>query len=196
MSLTLLRRIILIIGAAVALAAAALPAASHAKPAGQSGGGNSGYCQTLKDRKDLYNKIANDKSEPPKVREFYAGKARGAASTAISEGCSWTKPQAAKRGGGKGTPPAAGAAILAIKANPTGNQQHDEYCRGVADLINEAEREGDAALLSGDDQGAAEWYALAEYFTERATRNGCRFMDLRHRPGVVRLPETIAVSPR
>jgi hypothetical protein len=181
----------------VAAAVLAMPSASLAKPAGGGGGGDSGYCKTLKDRKDLYSGIANDRSEPPKVRKFYADKARGAASTAIAEGCNWTKPPAAaKRGGGTGTAPGPGSAIVFIKANPTGNQQQDEYCRGVAELINNAEKEGDAALLSGDEQGAAEWYALAEYFTERATRNGCRFMDLRHRVGGIQPPLTIALSPR
>jgi hypothetical protein len=188
------RRIVLFIAAVAVLA---LPSTSLAKPAGGGGGGDTGYCQTLKDRKDLYSDIANDKSEPPKVRAFYATKARGAASTAISEGCKWTKPPAAAKGRGD-KPPVGGTAATAvfIKANPTGNQQQDEYCRGVAELINNAEKEGDAALLGGDQQGAAEWYALAEYFTERATRNGCRFMDLRTKVGGVRPPQTIAVSPR
>jgi hypothetical protein len=189
------RRIALFVVAAVAVLV--LPSASLAKPAsGGGGGGDSSRCQTLKDRKDLYNGIANDKSQPSKVREFYGAKARGAAAQGLQEGCSWTKPPAAKRTGGNGTTTSPAATLTFIKNNPNGSQQHNEYCRGVADLINEAEREGDAALLRGDEQGANEWYALADEFLERATRNGCRFTYLKHRVGGVQQPLTLALSPR
>ena len=103
----------------------------------------------------------------------------------------------ALKGGGKTGLPTGGATIASIKAHPTGDQQHDEYCRGVAALIDEAVEQGDAAWASGDTQGAAEWWALAEYYLERATRNGCRFTFLRHRVGRVQQPqETLALTPR
>ena len=191
------RRIALFVVAAVAVLV--LPSSSLAAPASAEGGGggNSSYCKTLKDRKDLYNDIATDKSQPAKVREFYGAKARGAALAGMEEGCNWTKPPAAaKRSGGTVTTPSPAAKLTFLKSHPSGNQQQDEYCRGVADLINEAEREGDAALLRGDSQGAAEWYALAEYFLERATRNGCRFTYLKHRLATVKPVQTLAVSPR
>jgi hypothetical protein len=184
---------LLIMGAAVALAAAALPAASHAAPPKGGSGGDSGYCATLLARVKLYDSIAKDKSEPPRVRAFYAARARALVVQGQIEGCSWA-PKALKRGGTTGVP-VAGATLASIKATTTGNQQHDEYCRGVAKLIEDAERQGDDHAIS-DPQQAAEWYALAEYFLERATRNGCRFMGLRHRPGAIRPPQTIAVSPR
>jgi hypothetical protein len=194
MSVTLFRRMLLIIGAAVALAAAALPAASHAAPPKGGSGGDSGYCDTLLARIKLYDSIAKDKSEPPRVRAFYAARARALITEAQAEGCSWAPK--ALRGGGKTSVPGPGAAIASIRATTTGNQQQDEYCRGVAALIDEAMQAGDDAWFSGDKQGAAEWWALAEYYLERATRNGCRFMNLRHRPGAIRPPQTIAVSPR
>jgi hypothetical protein len=194
MSVTLLRRMLLIIGAAVAIAAAALPAASHAAPPKGGSGGDSSYCDTLLARIKLYDSIAKDKSEPARVRAFYKARAAALVVQGQAEGCSWAPK--ALRGGGKTGVPGAGATIASLKAQPTGDKQHDEYCREVGKLIEQAEREGDAASLSGDEQGAAEWYALAEYFIERATRNGCRFILLRHRAGGVQQPQTIAVSPR
>ena len=196
MSVTLFRRMLLIIGAVVALAAAALPAASHAAPPKGGSGGDSGYCDTLLARIKLYDSIAKDKSEPPRVRAFYKARAASLIAEAQTEGCSWAPGSGALKGGGKTGVPGPGAAIASIKATTTGNQQQDEYCRGVAALIDEAVKEGDDAWASGDSQGAAEWWALAEYYLERATRNGCRFMNLRHRPGAIRPPLTIAVSPR
>ena len=95
-----------------------------------------------------------------------------------------------------GPPTPARRCCASIRATTTGNQQQDEYCRGVAELIEQAEREGDAASISGDHQGAAEWHALAEYYLERATRNRYRFTLLRHRVGGIQQPLTIAVSPR
>lgn len=194
MSVKSFRRMLLLFGAAVALAAAALPSASYAAPPTGGGGGDSSYCDTLLARIKLYDSIAKDRRQPAKVRAFYKARAAALVAQGQSEGCSWA-PKALK-GGGKTGVPGAGTTLASIKAQPTGNQQHDEYCRGVAELIENAEREGDAAYVSGDHQGAAEWYALAEYFLERATRNGCRFTFLRHRVGGVRPPLTIAVSPR
>ena len=194
MSLTLLRRLMLVIGAAAALAAVALPSASYAAPKGGSGG-DSSYCDTLLARIKLYDSIAKDKREPAKVRAFYKARANALIVQGQSEGCSWAPKSGALKGGGKTGVPGAGAAIASIKATTTGNQQHDEYCRGVAELIEHAEEEGDNHAVS-DPQQAAEWYALAEYFLERATRNGCRFTFLRHRAGGIRPPQTIAVSPR
>jgi hypothetical protein len=186
---------LLIIGAAVAFAAAALPAASQAAPPKGGSGGDSGYCDTLLARIKLYDSIAKDKTEPARVRAFYAARARGLIVEAQSEGCSWAPKSAGLKSGGKTGVPGAGATIAFIKATTTGDKQHDEYCRGVAELIENAERQGDDHAIS-DPQQAAEWYALAEYFLERATRNGCRFVQLRHRVGGIRPPQTIAVSPR
>jgi hypothetical protein len=196
MSFTLLRRFVLIIAAAVAFAAAALPAASQAAPPKGGGGGDSGYCDTLLARIKLYDSIAKDKTEPARVRAFYKARAQALIIEGQSEGCSWAPRSRAIKGGGTNGTPGAGATLMAIRATTTGDKQHDEYCRGVAALIENAEKEGDAAYLSGDHQGAAEWYALAEYFLERATRNGCRFTFLRHRAGGMQQPLTIAVSPR
>jgi hypothetical protein len=195
MSLTLLRRTILIIGAAVALAAAVLPAASHAAPPTGGTGGGSSYCDTLLARIKLYDSIANDKREPARVRAFYKARANALIAQGQSEGCSWAPKRSALTGGGKTGVPGPGATVASVKATTTGNQTHDEYCRGVAELIENAERQGDDHAVSDPEQ-AAEWYALAEYFLERATRNGCRFTFLRSRAGGIRPPQTIAVSPR
>ena len=196
MSITLLRRFVLVIAAVAALAAVALPSASYAAPPTGGSGGDGGYCDTLRARLKLFHDLSKDKSQPAKVRAFYKARANAVLSQAKTEGCSWAQGPAALRGGRTGTPPAAAAAIASVKATTTGDQQHDEYCRGVADLINQAEQAGDDANVSGDTQGAAEWYALADYYIERATRNGCRFTLLRLRPGAIRPPLTIAVSPR
>jgi hypothetical protein len=194
MSFTLFRRMLLIIGAAVAIAAAALPAVSDAAPKGGSGG-DSSYCDTLLARIKLYDSIAKDKSEPARVRAFYKARANALVVQGQFEGCSWAPKSGAIKGGGTNGVPGGGATIASIRATTTGDKQHDEYCRGVAELIEQAEREGDAAAIH-DPQGAAEWYALADYYLERATRNGCRFTFLRSRVGGVQQPLTIAVSPR
>jgi hypothetical protein len=196
MSVKLFRRMLLIIGAAVALAAAALPSASYAAPPKGGSGGDSSYCDTLLARIKLYDSIAKDRSEPARVRAFYKARAAALVAQGQSEGCSWAPRSRSIKGGGKTGVPGAGAMIASVKATTTGDKQHDEYCRGVAALIENAEREGDSAAVGGDPEGAAEWYALAEYFLERATRNGCRFTFLRHRAGGVQPPQTIAVSPR
>lgn len=197
MSLTLLRRTILIVGAAVAIAAAALPSASYGAPPTGGGSGDSGYCDTLKARLKLFHDISKDKSQPARVRAFYKARANAVLSQAKQEGCSWAQGPAALRGAGDtGTPTGTRAAIASVKASSTGNKDLDDFCRKVADLINEAERAGDDAAVSGDIQGSNEWYALADYYIERASRHGCRFMDLRQRSGAIRPPQTIAVSPR
>jgi len=197
MSVKSFRRMLLIFGAAVALAAAALPSASYAAPPTGGGDDDSAYCDTLRARLKLFHDISKDKSQSAKVRAFYKARANAVLSQAKHEGCSWAQGPAALRGAGEtGTPAGARAGILSVKATTTGNQQHDEYCRGVADLINEAEQAGDDAAVSGDVQGSNEWYALADYYIERASRNGCRFTMLRSRPGGIRPPQTIAVSPR
>lgn len=87
--------------------------------------------------------------------------------------------QSAKRravtGGGTRVPPSR-AAVAALKATTTGNQQQDDYCAGVAKLIDDAEHQGDLAVLNGDQASADAWYDLAEEFIDRATQNGCRFV--------------------
>lgn len=78
-------------------------------------------------------------------------------------------------GGGSTHVPSPQSTATALKATTTGNQQHDDYCAGVAKLINEAEAEGDRQLGLGNDAEAQAWWDLAEEFIDRATQNGCRF---------------------
>lgn len=85
-----------------------------------------------------------------------------------------TQRRAAGTTGGTRVPTT--ATVAAVKAHPTGNQQQDAYCSAVAQLIDEAEREGDNALARGDDASANAWYDLADEFIDRATQNGCRFV--------------------
>jgi hypothetical protein len=95
-------------------------------------------------------------------------------------------------GGQTDTRPEAPATIAAIKAQPTGNPQQDEYCSKVADLIEDAYRQGDQAFASGDDEGGQAWYDLAGEFTDRATQNGCRFTFLIR--GVVAIDQRLAAG--
>jgi hypothetical protein len=74
-----------------------------------------------------------------------------------------------------GSRPTAPNTVAKVKANPSGNGNLDNYCSQVADLISDAERQGDDALTAGDPQGASEWFELADYMTYTATQNGCRF---------------------
>ena len=81
-----------------------------------------------------------------------------------------------------------GTRTVYIKANPTGNPTQDEYCRQVAELVDDAYRQGDAAFLSGDQEGGQAWYDLAAEFIDRATMNGCRFsLSLKSRGLVARV---------
>ncbi len=88
------------------------------------------------------------------------------------------RTQSSKRRAGNGGStrvPSSQSTATALKATTTGNQQHDDYCAGVAKLINEAEAEGDRQLGLGNDAEAQAWWDLAEEFIDRATQNGCRF---------------------
>jgi hypothetical protein len=89
-----------------------------------------------------------------------------------------TRRAARLAGGQTGPRPQATTTMAAIKAQPTGNAQQDEYCRAVADLIQDAYNQGDQAFIAGDDEGAQAWYDLAGEMTDRATQNGCRFTFL------------------
>jgi hypothetical protein len=60
-----------------------------------------------------------------------------------------------------------------IKSNPTGDAKLDAICEQFADLINRAYREGDLALVNGDDEGADAWYDVAHDGIRKATAAGC-----------------------
>ncbi len=97
-------------------------------------------------------------------------------------------------GAGAGTPvPTTQTTVSELKATSTGNQQQDEYCAGVAKLVEEAESEGDRAVINGDQAGADAWYDLADYFIDQATQNGCRFVFARFAmPNLERAPSAVA----
>jgi hypothetical protein len=59
-----------------------------------------------------------------------------------------------------------------ISATPTGNSKQDTYCKGAADLVNDAYEN---AGSSTNNQDAAEWYDLGQEFQARAEQNGCTF---------------------
>lgn len=66
--------------------------------------------------------------------------------------------------------------VAYIKAAPSGNPSQDDYCRKVADLIADADKQGDVASINGNQESADAWYELADYMTDVATQNGCRFV--------------------
>ncbi len=101
--------------------------------------------------------------------------------------------RAAAPGGGTSVPQPQ-STVSALKAHPTGNTQQDEYCSGVAKLIAEAEAEGDAALLRGDRAEADAWYALADYFLDQSTQNGCRFVFALKASAVVDASQQVVAS--
>lgn len=103
--------------------------------------------------------------------------------------------RAGKRGtaGGGTRVPSSQTSTAAIKATSTGNAQHDQYCADVAKLIDEADAAGDDAFNSGNAASADLWWELADYFTDVATQNGCRFtMVIKTQPGM-RAPAAVAV---
>jgi hypothetical protein len=59
-----------------------------------------------------------------------------------------------------------------ISATPTGNSKQDTYCKGAADLVNDAYEQAGSATTNQD---AAEWYDLGQEFQARAESNGCSF---------------------
>jgi hypothetical protein len=61
-----------------------------------------------------------------------------------------------------------------IKSNPTGDARLDAICQQFVDLINRAYREGDLALVNGDDEGSEAWYAVAHDGIRKATAAGCK----------------------
>jgi hypothetical protein len=212
-----------LIAAVVALAAAtASPAVAGAQPNTGSGGSDSSYCQTLRERIQRYNDLAHDMSLPQSVRAFYATRAQITLIHAREANCGWAAIQAGGGTAGEATPAgpatrAAGTApsntarttrrraafrtlnrrlrvrasrtttgmpsggnvpsgVAFIKANPTGNPSQDDYCRKAADLIADAERQGDQATADNHPQDADAWYELADYMIDVATQNGCRFV--------------------
>ncbi|MGK2936954.1 MAG: hypothetical protein ACSLFR_03990 [Solirubrobacteraceae bacterium] len=78
--------------------------------------------------------------------------------------------------GGGTRVPSSTTTVAELKATTTGNQQQDEYCAGVAKLIEDAQAEGDRAMLNNDQASADAWYDLADYFIDQSTQNGCRFV--------------------
>jgi hypothetical protein len=101
-------------------------------------------------------------------------------------------------GGQSGTPhPPTTTTAVALTSQPTGNPQQDDYCSKVADLINDAYRQGDLALINGDDEGAQAWYDLAAEFIDRSTQNGCRFtMNIRRVLGLKHLLDAGVIARR
>ena len=67
------------------------------------------------------------------------------------------------------------ASSQALVAKPTGDRALDSYCEQAAALIDKAMTQGDLALVNGDDDGAAAWYALADDMISRSEANGCEF---------------------
>ncbi len=72
--------------------------------------------------------------------------------------------------------------VARVKASPTGNGKLDSYCSAVADLITDAENQGDEASINNHDQDAAEWYELADHMTYTSTKNGCTFTAAKRAP--------------
>ena len=61
-------------------------------------------------------------------------------------------------------------------ATVTGKPKLDDYCKGVADLINDAVAQGEAHAYAGRNDEARAWQALADELEKRATENGCTFV--------------------
>ncbi len=59
-----------------------------------------------------------------------------------------------------------------ISPTTTGNTKQDSYCRGAADLVNDAYEQAGSAT---NGQDAAEWYDLGQEIQARAEQNGCSF---------------------
>ncbi|MBJ7330594.1 MAG: hypothetical protein JHC95_11910 [Solirubrobacteraceae bacterium] len=179
---------------AIAMAAAAVPAVSGAaQNTGSGPAGNSELCNTLRDRMQRYHDISTDPTQPKNVRDFYKYRARNTLDRARAAGCGWAAVQAKQQTTGGGRVPQATVSVSAIKATTTGNQQQDEYCAGVAKLIQDAWDQGDRQIGLGNDAEAQAWYDLAEDFIDRATQNGCRFtalMKSRH----LRVPAATALA--
>ena len=82
-----------------------------------------------------------------------------------------------------------------IKSNPTGDAKLDAICQQFVDLINRAYREGDLALVNGDDEGSDAWYAVAHDGIRNATAAGCN-LSARVAPVKTKVrPDEITVSP-
>ena len=82
-----------------------------------------------------------------------------------------------------------------IKSNPTGDAKLDAICQQFVDLINRAYREGDLALVNGDDEGAEAWYDVAHDGIRKATASGCT-ISARAAPVKTKVrPDEIKVSP-
>lgn len=90
------------------------------------------------------------------------------------------KRRKARRLVGKGTvKPSGGAGVVYAKvsAAQTNDPKLNSYCNAVADLINDAEAQGDHAAGNGDSSGAQEWWDLSEHMIDVSTGNGCRFQS-------------------
>ena len=98
--------------ATAVLIAATVPSVALAQPnsGGGPSGGDSDYCQTLKDRAQRYNDIAGDTRQPVRVRAFYKGQARIAIIKAREAGCSWASAPAIVAADRTGVQPASTAA--------------------------------------------------------------------------------------
>jgi hypothetical protein len=67
------------------------------------------------------------------------------------------------------------ASSSALTSKPTGDKRLDDYCAQAGALIDRALREGDLALVNGDDEGASAWYVLAADMIKRSQARGCDF---------------------
>jgi hypothetical protein len=206
--------------------ASAMPSPSVAVPNNGGGTSESDVCNSLLERLKRYHTISKNRNETKAVREFYAAQAQLTLLQGKRNNCQWaaqalvsgqgtvavdavdgiTATRASKRftrraarlaGDQTGPRPETTATLAKIKAQPTGDSQQDEYCRGVADLIDDAYSQGDQAFISGDEEGAQAWYDLAAEFTDRATQNGCRFtLAVRRAHGILqRHAVVIAARP-
>jgi hypothetical protein len=64
----------------------------------------------------------------------------------------------------------------------TGNSELDNLCRQAADLINNAVREQEAAMVAGDAAAATQWGQHASNMQNRAEGWGCQFVGSRQVP--------------
>lgn len=110
-----------------------------------------------------------------------------------------TTARGLRAGAGLGLPagPGGSTSVARINSHPTGDPGLDEYCRKVADLVNDAILQSDLALINNDPQGSQEWWDLAMYMLAYSKSKGCNFSN-RIRVGSVtsRAGRVVALATR
>jgi hypothetical protein len=89
-----------------------------------------------------------------------------------------------------------GGTVQKVSTNPTGDSGLDDLCQQAADLINNAQAEGDRAANRGDSEQADAWWQLAADMTTRAEGWGCDFIFARIRQVDSRVPGGLNTASR